>query len=259
MYWFTPIALLALVLTAVVVEAGPQKCLLATSLCFAAAPTNGSTTSVDMLVQTSQKSGWVAIALGSSMSNTDVAVRVSLEESQRATSTSPLKHDSHFKQFLYRDAGGKWAVTRRFATGLSQPEAAPEKGQVLKIVQATTGTGDANGMHHILLQRPLANSGIGKPYDRAVATGATSMAWAMYEGTANISPAGFPIHSYRGQFSYNLLDGSASVVFAPASAVTAPAAPPAAPVEAASPSPPMLILIHAICMGLAWSVLSFSA
>ncbi|KAI9172980.1 hypothetical protein H9P43_007111 [Blastocladiella emersonii ATCC 22665] len=264
------LSLLVLVLVALALllattaRAGPLTCWGANDLCYQG-QINAAGDAVDMVILT-KVSGWVSIAFGGNMMSAEVVM-------------------------LWQDATtGAWTASRRLSTGFNTPAPAPASDPVgITLVRATT-TPDANGMHTLVLTRPVARVGTAAQA-QAVSPGTMAMMYAYYSGTG-VSAANLPIHTDAETFTYNHADASVPLVVAPAPGAAAagggnataaangtetagaaadvpamvlPALPPV-DANAAAGKPKLsakartravALALHGVFMALAWSILSF--
>ncbi|KAI9221594.1 hypothetical protein BC828DRAFT_380607 [Blastocladiella britannica] len=192
-------------------------------ICYAATPTSYNGTTVDMLIKTTVRAGWISIGIGAGMDATDMIFAWPTIE--------PI------------DNLATWNLVRRWSTGYSKPDFAPE--QNLQLI-STTELPDEHGYHHLVVRRPVASSGTGRAADKQLVDTDMDMSWAVYEsGFRTVSLASFPSHDSAGRFQYNSLKWGSADAISQLMATTATTT--VTPLPAMVPRKTSLV-VHACCM-----------
>ncbi|KAI9218095.1 hypothetical protein BC828DRAFT_389552 [Blastocladiella britannica] len=204
-------------------SAGPLQCFDNNKLCYQASRTSATASTADLMVSTTLEQGWIGVGFGRGMRDADILM-------------------------LWRnEVSGEWILSRRLSTKSGLPPAAPVQNAV--IVNSTTSA-NSQGFYNVLVRRPIAASSTTTAGDTALTGSAQEMSWAAYAGPTTAT--NLQQHDAQGSFTYNSLDTTTLVTWD----ATGNGYPTGGSSESVRPT---ALLVHAVCMGLTWSVLSFTS
>ncbi|KAL7752432.1 hypothetical protein RI367_001966 [Sorochytrium milnesiophthora] len=225
--------LLALLLPlATLITAGPVNCPLGQSLCFQAYPTPNNSHTIDLVISTTLTQGWVSVGLGSGMRQADVWM------------------------LLRGPQDSSWTLQERRSSRHDLPDVVSNPSvSLVGVAKAAQGSG-----YTFLLRRPAvpdSSASITDPLQNSQ----QSFIGALYDGEAAVSAQNIPQHTgVAGAWKYNVFDATGAPADGssiPDLSISSDSA--GSGGDDTSSMRTRAVLIHAVCMAIAWTVLPYAA
>ncbi|KAL7752422.1 hypothetical protein RI367_001956 [Sorochytrium milnesiophthora] len=228
---------------ATLITAGPITCPLGKRLCFQAYPTPSSSQTIDLVISTTLTQGWVAVGLGSGMRQADVWM------------------------LLRGPQDSSWTLQERQSSQHQLPDLVSNPSvSLVGVAKAAQGSG-----YTFLLRRPAvpdSSASITDPLQNSQ----QSFIGALYDGQTDVSTDNIPRHTNNaGPWQYNVFDATGAPPnssYIPDLSVGSDGTGAGTGTGAGSGSNggddtssmrTRAVLIHAVCMAIAWTVLPYAA